>query len=218
MPVRTYPEFPGFCEVAHPLIRDKLGQLRNKNTESRLFRDLLKEITILLIYEATADLQLEKIQIETPVETMEAEKYPGKGPVVLPVLRAGLGMVDPFLTVIPQSSIGHVGLYRDEATFSPVEYYFKIPPDSSDREIFITDPMLATGGSASEVISRLKERNIKRIRFLCIIAAPEGVSRMLSVHPDVPIYSASLDRGLNQQKFIVPGLGDAGDRLFGTVI
>ena len=203
-------------EVRHPLLLHKLSSLRQTKTSTKEFKELIKEITLFLAYEATKDLPLTTKSIKTPLETFDAPVLDGKKPVILPILRAGLGMVDGFLTLMPSARVGHVGLFRDEKTLKPHCYYFKIPKQNQDRQFFVCDPMLATGGSAVDAIDRLKEAGIKKIMFICIVAAPEGVKNMLKHHPDVPIFTASLDRQLNSHGYILPGLGDAGDRLFGT--
>lgn len=209
---------PTFHCVEHPLIKNKMALLRRKSTAQKEFRELIYEITLLLAYEATRDLVLTTTMVETPLESFVAPCLPGNNkPVVVPILRAGLGMVDAFLTLIPEARVGHIGLYRDEHTLQPHQYYFKIPKDSANSRVLVCDPMLATGGSVSAAIHQLKERGISDIVFVCIVAAPEGVKHLTTEHPDLPIYAASLDRQLNDQGYILPGLGDAGDRLFGTI-
>ncbi len=208
--------FPNLIEVRHPLLQHKLSTLRETRTTTKEFSELTREITLLLAYEATKDLPISHKNIKTPLEAFDAPFMKGKKPVVVPILRAGLGMVDGFLTLIPSARVGHIGLYRDEETLEPQFYYFKIPPNSQDRQFYVCDPMLATGGSAVDAITRLKKAGIKKIIFVCLVAAPEGIKKMLNIHPDVPIYAASLDRELNAQGYILPGLGDCGDRLFGT--
>lgn len=200
----------------HPLIQHKLGVLRSVETGSKEFRELASEISMLMCYEATRNLPLEDVEIETPVAKTVEKKIAGQNLGIVPILRAGLGMVDAMLTLIPTAKVGHVGLYRDPETLEPVEYYCKLPYDAPNRDIFVLDPMLATGGSASAAIQFIKDKGVKRIYFLCLIAAPEGVERLQKEHPDVPIYVAGLDDHLNDHGYIVPGLGDAGDRLFGT--
>ena len=200
----------------HPLIQHKLAVLREKNTPSKDFRILVSEIAMLMTYEVTRDLPLKDVQIETPMTTMTAKKLAGKKLAVVPILRAGLGMVDGVLNIIPSARIGHIGLYRDHETLEPVEYYCKLPSDIEEREVIVVDPMLATGGSAIDAISQIKKRNPKHIRFVCVIAAPEGLEALTSAHPDVDVYCASLDECLNEKGYILPGLGDAGDRIFGT--
>ena len=200
----------------HPLIQHKISMLRNKGTGTNEFRKLVEEIGILMGYEALRDLPVEDVQIETPIETCMTPMISGKKLAVIPVLRAGLGMVEGMLAMIPAAKVGHIGLYRDPETLVPVEYYCKLPADSSERDIFVVDPMLATGGSAEAAITMLKQKGVKNIRFMCIIAAPEGVKKLQEVHPDVDIYIGALDDHLNDHGYIVPGLGDAGDRIFGT--
>ena len=202
--------------MTHPLIKHKIGIIRRKETGNRDFRALVSEIASLMCYEATKDLPLEKVAIETPIGKTEVEELSGKKLAIVPILRAGLGMVDGMLNMIPAAKVGHVGLYRDESTHEPIEYYFKIPEDISQREVFVVDPMLATGGSAVDAITMLKKRGANKIIFMCIIAAPEGVAKLRSMHPHVDIYIGALDEKLNDDKYIVPGLGDAGDRIFGT--
>jgi uracil phosphoribosyltransferase len=214
--VHRHPQFPNFHEIKHPLLLHKLSSLRNHRTSKKEFKELVNEITLLLVYEATKDLPITHRNIKTPLESFSAPVLDGKKPVILPILRAGIGMVDAFLSLMPSARVGHIGLFRNEDTLEPECYYFKIPKHSEDRKFFICDPMLATGGSAIETINRLKAVNIKRISFVCLVAAPEGVKRLCETHPDVPIFAASLDRELNDNGYILPGLGDAGDRLFGT--
>ena len=200
----------------HPLIQHKIGFIRRKEVGSKDFRQMISEIAMLMCYEATRDLKLVDVDIDTPICPMTAKELQGKKLAVVPILRAGLGMVDGMLAMIPAAKVGHIGLYRDPDTLEPVEYYSKLPADSWDREVFVVDPMLATGGSSSAAINLLKEKGVKNIRFMCIIAAPEGVKRMQKEHPDVDIYIGALDDHLNDHGYIVPGLGDAGDRIFGT--
>ncbi len=202
--------------VDHPLIKHKLSIMREKDTGSKDFRQLLEEIAMLMCYEVTRDIPVVDVEIETPVSKMIAQKVDGKKMAIIPILRAGLGMVDGILTLVPVAKVGHIGLYRDPDTHLPVEYYCKLPFDIEDRYIIVCDPMLATGGSASDAITMLKKRGCKQIKLLCLVAAPEGVQKMLEDHPDVEVYTAALDECLNDHKYIVPGLGDAGDRLFGT--
>lgn len=202
--------------VDHPLIKHKLSIMREKETGSKDFRALLSEITILMGYEITRDLPVEDVEIETPVARMTAKKIEGKKMAIIPILRAGLGMVDGLLSLVPVAKVGHIGLYRDPDTHDPVEYYCKLPFDIEERYIIVCDPMLATGGSASDALTMLKKRGCKQIKLLCLVAAPEGVERVQAEHPDVEIYTAALDECLNDHAYIVPGLGDAGDRLFGT--
>ena len=200
----------------HPLIQHKISMLRNKNTGTNEFRKLIEEIAVLMGYEALRDLPLEEVEVETPIETCMTPMISGKKLAVVPILRAGLGMVDGMLSMIPTAKVGHIGLYRDPDTYEPVEYYCKLPADCDEREVFVVDPMLATGGSSVAAIQMLKDKGVKHIRFMCIIAAPEGVERMQKEHPDVDIYIGALDEKLNEHKYIIPGLGDAGDRIFGT--
>lgn len=216
MTLVTHPQFPNLFQVYHPLVLHKLSQLRECNTSKKEFKELLQEITQLLVYEATKDLPMTTRKIESPLETLDAPVMLGKKPVVLPILRAGLGMVDGVLSLIPSARVGHIGLYRNEETLEPELYYFKIPKESADRHFFICDPMLATGGSVCKAIECLKEKGIKKISFLCIVASPEGAKRLAETHPEVKIFTAHLDRQLNEKGYILPGLGDAGDRLFGT--
>lgn len=200
----------------HPLIQHKIGYIRRKDTGTKDFRQTISEIAMLICYEATRELQLEKVEIETPICVTDAKQLKGKKMAVVPILRAGLGMVDGILDLIPAAKVGHIGLYRDPETLEPVEYYCKLPADSAEREVFVVDPMLATGGSCVAAIKLLKEKGCKNIHFMCIIAAPEGIARMQKEHPDVDMYVGSLDERLNEHGYIVPGLGDAGDRIFGT--
>lgn len=200
----------------HPLIQHKLTIMRNKYTSSKDFRELVSEIAMLMTYEITRDLPLKDVEVDTPICTTKAKKLAGKKLAVVPILRAGLGMVDGVVKMIPSARIGHIGLYRDEETLQPVEYYCKLPKDISDREVIVVDPMLATGGSAIDAVTQIKLRNPKSIRFMGLIAAPEGVEALTKAHPDVDVYCAALDEKLNEKGYIVPGLGDAGDRIFGT--
>ena len=208
--------FDTFHVVDHPLIKHKLTIMRDKETGSKDFRQLLDEIAMLMGYEITRDLPLEDVEIETPVTGMTAQKIGGKNLAIIPILRAGLGMVDGILSLVPVAKVGHIGLYRDPDTHEPVEYYCKLPFDIEERYTIVCDPMLATGGSASDAITMLKNKGVHQIKLLCLVAAPEGVERMQKDHPDVHIYAAALDECLNDHAYIVPGLGDAGDRLFGT--
>ena len=201
--------------INHPMVQHKLTIMRKKQTGTREFRGLLKEIGMLMGYEVTRDFPLTTVEIETPIQKMLAPTLAGKKAVVVPILRAGLGMVDGLLTLIPSARVGHIGMYRDEKTHEPVFYYYNMPEDR-DRLVILTDPMLATGGSACDAIRRLKADGYKNIRMLCLVAAPEGVKRLQMEHPDVDIYTASLDERLNENCYIVPGIGDAGDRIFGT--
>ncbi len=200
----------------HPLIQHKISLLRDKNTGSKDFRELVAEIATLMCYEATRDLPLKEVEIETPVAIAKTKVISGRKLAFVPILRAGLGMVEGMLSLVPAAKVGHIGLYRDPETFVPHEYYCKLPPDISKREVIVLDPMLATGGSAIDAIKLLKDKGVVNIKFLCIIAAPEGLKALCEAHPDVQIYAASLDEKLNEYKYIVPGLGDAGDRIFGT--
>ena len=200
----------------HPLIQHKIGIIRRQETGSKDFRQLISEIAMLMCYEATRDLKLTDVEIETPISKMTAKELAGKKLAVVPILRAGLGMVDGMLSMIPAAKVGHIGLYRNEETLEPVEYYFKLPKDCAEREVFVVDPMLATGGSATAAITMLKNKGVKKIRFMCIVAAPQGIERMQKEHPDVDLYVGALDDHLNENGYIVPGLGDAGDRIFGT--
>ena len=200
----------------HPLIQHKVSRLRDKETSSKEFRELIAEITGLLCYESTRDLPLMDATIETPLTTMTGKVLAGRKLVFVPILRAGLGMVDGALTLVPSARVGHIGLYRDPETMMPVEYYCKLPADTSERDVIVLDPMLATGGSAIDAITQIKQRNPQRIKFMCIIAAPEGLKALQEAHPDVDVYCAALDECLNDHCYIMPGLGDAGDRIFGT--
>ena len=200
----------------HPLIQHKLSIMRDKNTGVKEFRELLEEIAMLMVYEVTRDLETCEVDVETPICTAKCHRLAGHKLAVVPILRAGLGMVDGVLNMVPAAKVGHIGLYRDPETLKPVEYYCKLPADSTEREILVVDPMLATGGSASAAIQFIKNRGCNRIRLINLIAAPEGAERMQKDHPDVDIYIAALDDHLNEHGYIVPGLGDAGDRLFGT--
>ena len=200
----------------HPLIQHKLSILRDKNTILKEFRELISEISMLMCYEVTRDLPLEEVDVETPVATAHCKRLAGKKLAIVPILRAGLGMVDGMVSMMPNVKVGHVGLFRDPATLEPVKYYFKMPPDIQERDIIVVDPMLATGGSASAAITFLKQDGVKHIKLMSIIGAPEGVKRMQKDHPDVDIFVAALDDHLNDHGYIVPGLGDAGDRIFGT--
>ena len=202
--------------IDHPLIQHKLTIMRDKRTGPKDFRELLEEITVLMGYEVTRDFPLDDYEIETPMTKMTAKRISGKKVAIVPILRAGLGMVDGLLSLIPVAKVGHIGMYRDPETAEPIEYYCKLPADCAQREVFVVDPMLATGGSSVAAIKLLKDRGCKNIHFMCIIAAPEGVERMKKEHPDVDIYIGSLDEKLNEHGYIVPGLGDAGDRIFGT--
>ncbi len=204
------------CVFDHPLILHKLSILREKSTSVKEFRELISEIAMLMCYEATRDLPLEEIEIETPVAKAKVKHIAGKKLAIVPILRAGLGMVDGMVSMMPNVKVGHIGLFRDPETLEPVKYYFKMPPDIEERDVIVVDPMLATGGSASAAIKFLKDDGVKHVKLMCIIGAPEGVKRMQEDHPDVDIYVAALDDHLNEHGYIVPGLGDAGDRIFGT--
>jgi len=211
-----HPDFPNLNVLNHPLIQHKLTILRDRRTSTRDFRQLVGEIAMLMAYDVTKDLPLEPVEIETPLEVMRGSQVAGKKLTLVPILRAGLGMVDGISQLIPSARVGHIGLYRDHESLRPVDYYFKIPGGEHDRTFFVLDPMLATGGSAVAAATSLKNAGARRIRFICLVAAPEGVRRMLADHADVPLYAAGLDRQLNDKGYILPGLGDAGDRLFGT--
>ena len=212
----TTPEFPTLSIVRHPLVQHKLTILRDRKTSTKTFKELVEEIAMLMAYEATAGLPLEPVQVETPLETTTGWQLSGKKLTLVPILRAGLGLVEGVLRLVPGARVGHIGLYRNHDTLEPVDYYFKVPGDVGERDFILLDPMLATGGSAVSAVDSLKRVGATRIRFLCLVAAPEGVRRLSKAHPDVPIYCASLDRQLNEVGYILPGLGDAGDRLFGT--
>ena len=200
----------------HPLIQHKLSILRDENTGTKEFRELITEISMLMCYEATRDLPLEDVEIKTPMTTMIAKKIAGRKLAFVPILRAGCGMLDGMLTMVPSAKVGHIGLYRDEVTHKPVEYYNKLPGDIDERDVFVLDPMLATGGSAVDAISIIKRSNPRSIRFLCIIAAPEGIEVLTREHHDVDLFCAAKDEKLNSNCYILPGLGDAGDRIYGT--
>lgn len=203
-------------ELNHPLIQHKLAILRDKKTGTKEFRELISEIATFLCYEAMKDATLEETEIETPITTMKTGKLNEDKYAFVPILRAGTGMLDGVISVVPNAKIGHIGMYRNEETFEPVNYFFKVPKDIEKREVIILDPMLATGGSAIDAIELLKSKGVKKIKFLSIIGAPEGIERVEKEHPDVQIYCAHIDDHLNENKYIVPGLGDAGDRIFGT--
>ena len=200
----------------HPLIQHKIGFIRRTDTGTKDFRETISEIAMLLTYEATRDIALQDVEIETPICKTTVKEIKGKKMAIIPILRAGLGMVDGVLNMIPAAKVGHIGLFRDPETHEPVEYYCKLPAECDKREVFVVDPMLATGGSASAAIKMLKDRGCKKIHFLCIIAAPEGIERLSKDHPDIYIYVGAVDETLNENAYIVPGLGDAGDRIFGT--
>ncbi len=200
----------------HPLIQHKISLMRDKHTSTKEFRELASEVAMLMGYEVTRDLPLMDVEVETPIAKAKTKVLAGKKLAIVPILRAGLGMVDGMLNLIPMAKVGHIGLYRDPETLQPVEYYCKMPEDVESREVVVVDPMLATGGSAADAIRLLKEKGLKNMKFMCLIAAPEGVKHLHELHPDVQIYCAALDEKLNDHAYIVPGLGDAGDRLFGT--
>lgn len=202
--------------LEHPLLKHKLSILRDKNTGTKEFREVAGEIASILCYEATRDAKLNEVEVETPIQKTNVKKLDENQYAFVPILRAGLSMVDGVLSMIPNAKIGHIGLYRNEETLEPVPYYFKVPKDIEHREVILLDPMLATGGSAIDAISQIKKAGVKKIKFLSVIAAPEGIAKVEEVHPDVQIYTASLDSHLNENGYIVPGLGDAGDRIFGT--
>lgn len=202
--------------ISHPLVQHKLTILRDKSTGPKDFRELLEEVSMLMAYEVTRDMPLEDQEVETPIQTMTGKVLAGRQVGVVPILRAGLGMVNGVLRLIPNAKVGHIGVYRDPETLKPVEYYCKLPVDVEDRTVIVLDPMLATGGSAAAAIGFLKERNVNSIKFMCLLAAPEGIELLTKEHPDVPIFTAAIDERLNDHGYIVPGLGDAGDRLFGT--
>jgi len=204
------------CVLDHPLIQHKLSLIRDENTSSKEFRNLVEEVAMLMAYEVTRDFPLEDVNVKTPVAPCIAKKISGRKVALVPILRAGLGMVDGMLKLIPAAKVGHIGLYRDHETLKPVEYYCKMPLDIEERDVIIIDPMLATGGSASAAIGFIKERGVKNIKLMCLIAAPEGIEAVQKKHPDVDIFVAAIDDCLNEDAYIVPGLGDAGDRIFGT--
>ena len=215
-PFRRDPKFPNLVVTRHPLLRHKVTLLRSASTSKKIFKELVDEIAMLLAYEVTADLETTSIEVETPLAVTQGEKVVGERLTLVPILRAGLGMVDGVLELIPTMRVGHIGLQRDHDTLEPIDYYFKIPQDPEESLFIVADPMLATGGSASAALTFLKRSGARDIRLMCIVAAPEGVRRMLDDHPEVPVYAAALDKGLDENSYIVPGLGDAGDRLFGT--
>ena len=210
-------EHPNLRVLDHPLVQHKMALLRDETTSKKAFRELVDELSMLLAYEATSELPLKSVTVRTPLEEMEARKLAGKKVVLVPILRAGLGMVDGVLRLMPSARVGHVGLYRDHDTLEPHHYYFKIPGEAEARQFIVLDPMLATGGSASAAVQALKDGGARDVQLMCLVAAPEGVHRMEEDHPDVPIITAALDRQLNEDGYILPGLGDAGDRLFGTL-
>ncbi|TBX41092.1 uracil phosphoribosyltransferase [Lactiplantibacillus paraplantarum] len=205
-----------FEVLDHPLIQHKLTIIREKNCGTKVFREMVNEISTLMAYEVSRDMPLKDIEIETPIAKSTQKTLAGKKVAIVPILRAGLGMVDGFLNMIPAAKVGHVGMYRDEKTLKPVEYFVKLPTDISQRQLFVVDPMLATGGSAIMAMGMLKKRGASNIKFMCLVAAPEGVKALREAHPDIDVYTAALDDHLNEDGYIVPGLGDAGDRLFGT--
>lgn len=205
-----------FKVISHPLIQHKLSILRREDTSTKDFRELVNEIAMLMGYEVSRDLPLEEVEIQTPITKTVQKQLSGKKLAIVPILRAGIGMVDGFLSLVPAAKVGHIGMYRDEETLEPVEYLVKLPEDIDQRQIFVVDPMLATGGSAILAVDSLKKRGAANIKFVCLVAAPEGVKKLQDAHPDIDIYTASLDEKLNENGYIVPGLGDAGDRLFGT--
>ena len=202
--------------VEHPLIQHKISLMRDRRTGTKEFRDLVSEVATLLCYEATRDLPLEEVEVETPIALARTKVLAGRKLALVPILRAGLGMVDGMLTLLPAAKVGHIGMYRNEETLEPVEYYCKLPSDIAERDVFVLDPMLATGGSACDAITQIKKRGARSIKFLGIVAVPEGINKLREMHPDVDIYVGALDEGLNDIGYIVPGLGDAGDRIFGT--
>lgn len=215
-PMHTTPAFPSLRVVSHPLVQHKLSLLRDRTTPTKIFKELVDEIATLIAYEATSELSLEAAPVETPLERTTGQRVSGKKLTLVPILRAGLGMVEGVARLAPSARVGHIGLYRDHDTLEPVDYYFKVPGDAAERDFFLLDPMLATGGSAAAAVTSLKRAGAVQIRFLCLVAAPDGVRRLATAHPDVIVYCAALDRELNVQGYILPGLGDAGDRLFGT--
>ena len=208
--------YPNVFIYDHPLIKHKISILRDKNTCMKEFRELIEEITTVMTYESMGDIELEAVEVETPLEKTVQYRVPEESIAIVPILRAGLGMVNGVHRVFPTARVGHIGMYRDEQTLEPKEYYCKLPADIENKTVFLVDPMLATGGSACDALAALKARGVKKIKMLSIIAAPQGIEKVASAHPDVQIYISTLDRGLNENAYIVPGLGDAGDRLFGT--
>ena len=204
-------------ELNHPLVEHKLAILRDKKTGTKEFREIISEIASILCYEAMKDVKLKKVKIKTPIEEMKIGKLEEDRYAFIPILRAGMGMLDGVIRIVLNAKVGHIGMYRDEKTYQPVNYFFKVPKEIEKKEVFLLDPMLATGGSANDAIDILKEKGVKKIKFLCIISAPEGIEAVTKKHPDVKIYTAHIDRELNDNKYICPGLGDAGDRIFGTI-
>ena len=202
--------------IDHPLVQHKLGLMRRKETSTADFRQLLREIALLIGYEVTRDLPLTRVEIETPLTTMMAPRIDGKKLVFISILRAGNGLLEGMLDLAPSARVGHIGLYRDPKTLEPVEYYFKVPQDLAERQVIVVDPMLATGNSAAAAISRIKDRGARNIKFVCLLAAPEGIATIHAQHPELPIFTAAIDERLNEHGYIVPGLGDAGDRIYGT--
>jgi uracil phosphoribosyltransferase len=212
----SHPDHPTLTIVDHPLVRHKITLLRDRETSTKTFKELVDEIAMLMAYEATKDLAVEAVPVDTPLESTSGWAVAGKKLVLVPILRAGLGMVEGILRLVPAARVGHIGLYRDHDTLEPVDYYFKVPGDAEARDFLLLDPMLATGGSAAAAVSSLKRAGAQSIRLLCLVAAPAGVQRLAAAHPDVSVFTAALDRELNASGYILPGLGDAGDRLFGT--
>jgi uracil phosphoribosyltransferase len=215
-PVRRVPDLPTLSIIQHPLVQHKLTLLRDRRTPTKIFKELVDEIAMLMAYEVTRNLPVEPVPVETPLEHTTGWQVSGKKLTLVPILRAGLGMVEGMSRLVPGARVGHIGLYRDHSTLEPVDYYFKVPSDAAERDFLVLDPMLATGGSAASAVGSLKRAGAERITFICLVAAPEGVRRLAAAHADVAVYCAVLDRELNDQGYILPGLGDAGDRLFGT--
>ena len=215
-PMRSVEAFDNLTVVNHPLVRHKVSLLRDERTERKLFRELVDEISMLMAYEVTSGLALADREVDTPLERTTGKRVDEDGLVLVPVLRAGLGMVEGFRRIVPFINVGHIGLQREEDTLEPVDYYFKLPPDPAARTFIVVDPMLATGGTAVEAVRYIRDAGAADVRFVCVVAAPEGVEKMAGTHPDVPVFTAALDRELNDHGYILPGLGDAGDRLFGT--
>ena len=204
-------------KIDNPIISHKLAQLRDKNTPPKVFRKLVQEISMLMLYEVGREFKSDEVTIETPLTTCRVKVLQEENFVIVPILRAGLAMAEGVSKILPAASIGHIGLYRDEKTFQPIEYYSKMPPNLSEKILIVTDPMLATGGSSSAALQMLKDKGAQKIIFMCIVAAPQGIEKISSEHPDIPIYAAAIDEGLNENCYILPGLGDAGDRIFGTI-